>query len=48
MQMNKRNELKARMIAMYGFDAEVAAWIAETVRRMQTAEVEAELAWFAQ
>jgi hypothetical protein len=41
-QMN-RNELKARMTALYGFDAEAAAWIAETVRRMPLVEVEQEL-----
>lgn len=44
--MHIREQLKARMIAQLGMDAETGAWIAETIRMMFHTEVEAELAWF--
>ena len=42
----QREELKARMIAQYGMDADTGAWIAETVRRYFQVDVEQELAFF--
>lgn len=44
--MTAREELKARMIAQLGFDAETGAWIDETLRRMPHTEVEEELEFF--
>lgn len=44
--MNERAELKARMIAQLGMDADTGAWIAETIRRMYATEVAEELAFF--
>lgn len=44
--MNARQELKARMIAHLGMDAETGAWIAETVRRYWATDVEQELQFF--
>lgn len=44
--MQDRNELKARMIARLGMDAETGAWIAETIRRFFATDVEGELAFY--
>lgn len=44
--MNSRQELKARMIAQLGMDAETGAWIAETVRRFYAADIDSELAFY--
>lgn len=44
--MNARQELKARMIAQLGMDAETGAWIAQTVRSFFIVDVESELAFF--
>lgn len=42
----ERNELKVRMAAQLGMDAETCAWISETVRRMFSVDVETELAHY--
>lgn len=44
--MKERDELKARMIAHLGMDADTGAWIAETIRLYFAADVEAELAFY--
>ena len=44
--MNARQELKARMIAQLGMDAETGAWISQTVRGFYIVDVEQELAFF--
>lgn len=44
--MDARNELKARMIAHLGFDAETGAWIAQTIARMPHIEIVEELEFF--
>lgn len=44
--MTIREQLKARMIALHGMDAETGAHIAETIRRLFQTDVETELAWF--
>ena len=44
--MQVREELKARMIAHYGMDAETGAWIAETIRLYSFVDCEGELAFF--
>ncbi len=42
----ERSELKARMAAHLGMDAESCAWVSETVRRLSAVEVSQELAFF--
>lgn len=44
--MNPRQELKARMIAQLGMDAETGIWIAQTIRLFYITDVEAELNFF--
>lgn len=44
--MYARTELKARMSAHLGMDAETCAWIAEIVRMLPFAEVLMELEFF--
>lgn len=44
--MNKRTELKARMIAHLGMDHETGQWINETIARFFYTDIEAELEFF--
>ncbi len=44
--MSVREELKARMIAHLGMDAETGAWIAETIRMLSHVDREQELEFF--
>lgn len=44
--MADRDELKARMTAHLGFDAETASWISQTIARMPFVEIKEELEFF--